>query len=351
MSGDKRKNTVDIFEIDKKIKDKFDIEYASLPRLKTKLAKYQWILENSKDSIEKAQATKQFKTLNSQIEILESGIKEAKYIHQTEKILEEYTKLTLEPIKVDFMGNKIWNKNHIKIGLINDYINIAKNYITVHPIPFNKDLTCEDCKLPLQKEDDYLFVCDNCGYTVKHYTSSISFNENNRINATQRYVYDKRAHFGDSIKKFQGKQNTTITQKVYDDLKTKLQKHDINIKDFTKTHLLEFLRLTGHSDHYEDSSLIYSELTGISPPDISHLEQELFELFDKIDPIYERVKPIDRVNFLNGQFVLFKLLQKLKFPCKEEDFYILKTREKMLEHDQIWKKICNELCWTFIATV
>ena len=46
-----------------------------------------------------------------------------------------------------------------------------------------------------------------------------------------------------------------------------------------------------------------------------------------------------------------KLLQKLKYPCREEDFYILKTREKMLEHDQIWKKICAELLWTYVPTV
>ena len=350
MSKDKRKN-IDIFEIDKKIKSQFEEEYESLPKLRAKLQKYQWIVDNSSDSIEVYQAREQMKTLQSQIDLIDSGIREAKYIHETEKILEQYNKLTLEPIKVDFMGNKIWSKNGIKTRVINDYINIAKNYAPVHPIPFKKDLVCEDCKTPLQKEDDYLFVCENCGYSVKHLTSSISFNENTRINATQRYVYDKRAHFGDSIKKFQGKQNTTISKKVYTDLWDKLAKHQIDIQNFTKTHLLEFLRLNGHSGHYEDYALIYFEMTGIAPPDISHLEQELFELFDKIDPIYERVKPVERTNFLNGQFVLFKLLQKLKYPCKEEDFYILKTREKMLEHDQIWKKICNELCWTFIATV
>jgi len=108
--------------------------------------------------------------------------------------------------------------------------------------------------------------------------------------------------------------------------------------------------LTGHVEHYEDVTLIYCEMTGTTPPDISFMEADLFHDFDDIDQVYERVKPPGRVNFLNGQFVLFKLLQKRKYPCHEEDFCILRTREKMLEHDQIWRKICQELQWTFIAT-
>ena len=92
-------------------------------------------------------------------------------------------------------------------------------------------------------------------------------------------------------------------------------------------------------------------MTGTPSPNISHLEHQLYAFFDEIEPIYERVKSPKRTNFLNGQFVLFKLLQKLKYPCKEEDFYILKTRDKMIEHDKMWSKICNELQWTFISTV
>ena len=30
---------------------------------------------------------------------------------------------------------------------------------------------------------------------------------------------------------------------------------------------------------------------------------------------------------------------------------MLKDREKRIEQDQIWKKICEELGWTFIPTV
>ena len=88
---------------------------------------------------------------------------------------------------------------------------------------------------------------------------------------------------------------------------------------------------------------------------VSHIPGQIYTdiivscLLDYGEPSGQAV--FDNSQDLNGQFVLFKLLQKLKYPCRQEDFYILKTREKMLEHDQIWKKICLELKWTYIPTV
>nr|QBK88324.1 MAG: late transcription factor 3-like protein [Marseillevirus LCMAC202] len=344
--------TQDIFEIHDRILDILEEEFQQLPKLNQKAKRFQWITNNSDDDVECQIANNELAKLNTQIQLVESGFREAKYIYRTECILKEYNKLLNQPIKVDFMGNRVFNQHHRKQTIIIEFLNIAKDYISVQPVEGQRrSMLCDDCHVELQREDDFLFVCPLCGFAVKHFASVASYQENNRINVAQRYVYDKRAHFGDSIKKFQAKQNTTISDEVYRDLWDKLHSHDIPIERLTKDHLYEFLKLTGHSDHYEDITLIYCEMTCNTAPNISYLEQKLFALFDEIDPVYERVKPLGRVNFLNGQFVLFKLLQKLKYLCKEEDFYILKTREKMLEHDQIWKRICSELSWTYIATV
>jgi len=341
----------DIWEIHKLILDIFEKEYQELPIMKLRLKRLDWIIQNADNDYDKQQALEEYNKLLTNIELIESGFREARYIYNTEKILEEYNSLVSKPIKVDFMGNKIFDDDEKKQTLIGEFLNIAKNYVNIKPIEGKrKSMLCEECKIELQRDDDFFFICPNCGYSIKHFASISSYGEGSRINVAQRYVYDKRAHFGDSIKKFQAKQNTTILEQVYKDLWDKINSHDIPIDKLSEDHIYEFLKLTGHSDHYEDIKLIYCELTGKVAPDISHLEQKLFELFDEVDPVYERVKSPGRVNFLNGQFVLFKLLQKLKYPCKESDFYILRTREKMLEHDQIWKKICAELSWTYIPT-
>lgn len=345
-------NKKDIFDLHNEIIDILEEDFQQLPELKQREKRLEWIIKNSDDDLECHLATNELTKLQTQVRLIESGFKEAKYIYSTEALLKEYTQIMNQPIQVDFIANKKLDQQNRKEEIINEFLNIAKDYIPVTPIEGKKrSMKCELCSIELQREDDFLFVCPTCGYAVKHFASVASYQENNRINVSQRYVYDKRSHFGDSIKKYQAKQNTTISVKVYNDLWEKIHSHDIPIEKLTKDHIYEFLKLTGHSDHYEDITLIYCELTGRPAPNISHLEQKLFALFDEVDPVYERVKPTGRVNFLNGQFVLFKLLQKLRFPCREEDFYILKTREKMLEHDQIWKKICAELSWTYIATI
>lgn len=342
----------DVMTIHSKILRKLDEEFKKLPELKAKLDKLTWIINNSTDNAEKRIATKKFTDLNIQIELIESGFRQANYIYKTENIIKNYTKILEEPVKIDFMGNKQSGQEEKKQDILFQFLNIAQYYMDIPVYESRvKSTICEDCKIELQKEDDYIYVCKGCGYSIKHLVSTASYQENNRINVAQRYVYDKRIHFGDAIKKFQAKQNTTIPQKVYDDIETRMRNHEISSDRLNKNHLFEFLRLNGHSEHYEDITLIYCTLTGNKPPDISHLENDLFKLFDEIDPVYETVKPPDRVNFLNGQFTLFKLLQKLQFPCREEDFYILKTREKLIEQDKIWKKMCNELNWTYIATV
>lgn len=348
----KKQQTQDIFEIHNQILKILDDEYNKLPELKNKEKSLKWILENTNNSIEKSKAYKEITKIQNEITLIEMGYREAKYLYSIEPIIEEYNNILNEPIVVDFMNNKTNNRKEQLKNNLSKFLSIAKDYINVKPLETKKINTfCVECNIELQKEDDFLFVCPLCGFTIKHFASISSYQENNRMNVSQRYIYDKKAHFGDSIKKYQSKQNTTISKNVYDDLWNKIHNHDIPVKKITKDHLYDFLKNTGHSDHYEDINLIYSEITKNPPNDISYIEQKLFSLFDQIDPVYERIKPEGRTNFLNGQYVLFKLLQKLKHPCNEDEFYILKTREKMLEHDQIWKKICTELSWTYIATV
>ena len=333
-------NKIDILDINDRIFKMLDEEYEELPNMKKKLQNLNWIINNTDDMNEKYKAQIEYNNLESEIELIESGFKEAKYIYKTEEIIKDYKRVLEEPIKIDFMGKAKNNEETEKQKIISKFLNIAKDYIDIDVFERKlKNNTCDNCKTELLLEDDFLFVCTTCGFAVKHFASVNCFQENNRINASQKYVYDKRSHFGDSMKKFQAKQNTTIADSVYKDLREKCHCHDIPIENITKYHIYEFLKLTGNAEHYEDITLIYSEITGKPPPNISHLENKLFELFDEVSPVYERVKPLGRTNFLNGQFILFKLLQKLHYNCTEDDFYILKTRDKMLEHDKIWKDI------------
>jgi len=56
------------------------------------------------------------------------------------------------------------------------------------------------------------------------------------------------------------------------------------------------------------------------------------------------------VNFLNYYYTVYKLCELLQKNEFLSYFPMLKDKEKRIEQDDIWKKICEELNWVFIPT-
>jgi len=54
---------------------------------------------------------------------------------------------------------------------------------------------------------------------------------------------------------------------------------------------------------------------------------------------------------LNYYYTVYKLCELLNQDEFLPYFPLLKDKEKMIEQDEIWKKICEELDWEFIPTV
>jgi hypothetical protein len=59
----------------------------------------------------------------------------------------------------------------------------------------------------------------------------------------------------------------------------------------------------------------------------------------------------DRSNFFSYPYILYKFFQLLERDEYLPELRLLKTREKLQEQDEVWKKICDELKWEFIRTV
>jgi hypothetical protein len=80
------------------------------------------------------------------------------------------------------------------------------------------------------------------------------------------------------------------------------------------------------------------------------LEETLCNLFMEIQRPYAKFCPDDRVNFLNYYYTVYKLCELLQKNEFLSYFPMLKDKEKRIEQDDIWKKICEELNWVFIPT-
>ena len=107
--------------------------------------------------------------------------------------------------------------------------------------------------------------------------------------------------------------------------------------------------------YYESAPFILYRIKGEKPPQITPvIEQELKSNFDLIQGPFEKVvKQIapERKNFLSYSYTIYKMLQLMELDYLLEYFSLLKSREKLLVQDKIWKGICDEIGWRFIPSV
>jgi hypothetical protein len=90
----------------------------------------------------------------------------------------------------------------------------------------------------------------------------------------------------------------------------------------------------------------------VKPPVMTQeLEETLCNLFMELQSPYAKNCPDYRVNFLNYYYALYKLCELLGENQYLNDIPMLKDREKIIEQDEIWRKMCSELNWEFIPTV
>jgi hypothetical protein len=165
------------------------------------------------------------------------------------------------------------------------------------------------------------------------------------------YAYKKVNHWKEIIAQFQGKETTQIPDEVIEQVKQQIKKERISLEQLTHYKTKEILKKLGFNKYYEHIAFIKNKL-GITPPIMSpELEELLCNLFLEIQQAYAKHCPDYRVNFLNYYYVLYKLCELLGEEQYLKDIPMLKDREKLIEQDEIWKKICEELDWEFIPTI
>jgi hypothetical protein len=354
---------LDILNIDHKIKNIFEEERKILPIYKERLRELEITFNNCNIPIRfRTDIEKNINELIDTIQKIEENIKLNFYISETTELIEKYKQILKIPIKLSFTGkNKLQDND--KKNIIDKYIHIAQKYYKFEcKNPEKKfSMICDNC--PNKKNfiiEENAYICIDCGSQQEKIENTTSYKDVDRVNISTKYTYDRKIHFRDCINQYQGKQNCTIDQKVYDDLEDIFHRHhlisgdnsvkkDIRYKKITKEHVLMFLKELGYSKHYENANLIHYNLTGKKPDDISHLEDKLLSDFEILVETYDKLfkKKVSRVNFISTQYVLYQLLQKYHHTCKKEDFVILKTMDRKSFHDSICRELFSNLGWSF----
>ena len=358
---------IDIIEIHQSILQTFKDEQKTITTYKIQLKDINKILNNPSPlstSVKKKIKNHQQK-LVAYIQNLESKNRYHYYILQATPLIEEYKKILNTPICVSFMGYQA-KPNDKKIFLIKKFLKLAQSYTSLkqYPKPSPINMKCEGCESVFFESKDHHRVCVCCGrmYSIDNKTNS--YKDINRVNMSSKYTYDRKIHFRDCIKQYQGKQNVTIDPAIYKELIVEFDNHgllidkesdpkEIRFKNITKEHIMLFLKVIKCTKHYEDITLIHYTLTGKAPPNLEAIEQKLLADFDVLTVLYDKVYKSDknfvRKNFINTQYVLFQLLRRHKFKCKRKDFNILKTIDRKSFHDEICKNLFQKLGWNFTA--
>ena len=232
------------------------------------------------------------------------------------------------------------------------FLNINESFLDIDNFVLNTDI-CRFCKkgemIPIDHEG--ILVCNLCSKIMKYLVENEKPSYKDPPKEVCFYAYKRINHFREILAQFQAKESTQIPEEVIENIKLQIKKERIDISQLNNKRAKEILKKLGYNKYYEHIPFIKDRL-GIKPPIMSsELEELLCNLFMDIQSPYAKYCPDDRVNFLNYYYTIYKLCELLDQKQFLPYFPMLKDREKRIEQDEIWKKICNELEWEFIPTV
>ena len=238
--------------------------------------------------------------------------------------------------------------NNLQKYMINNNVNFhdVNNYVVKTDI-------CKRCNkgelIPVDNEG--VVICNKCYVSLKYIVEHDKPSYKEPPKEVCFYAYKRINHFREILAQFQAKESTQIPEEVIENIKNQIKKERIKVENINNKKAKEILKKLGYNKYYEHIPFIKDKL-GIRPPIMSpELEETLCSLFMDIQAPYSKFCPDDRVNFLNYYYTVYKLCELLNQTQFLSYFPMLKDREKRIEQDEIWKKICAELDWEFVPTI
>lgn len=245
--------------------------------------------------------------------------------------------------------------NKTKTSLVNEYLSITENkYINHLDGEFISEL-CNNCNKGnmINLQHEAISICIECGY------QDFLLAEQNRpimINDKKdniHYSYKRINHFREWCNQVQGKESTDIPNEVFDKILNELKKEKItDTKTLTPKHMRSILKKLRTHKYYEHAAYIINRINGVPPPQFSpELEQTLSNMFMQTQPLFIKHAPSNRLNFISYSYILHKFFLILDLPEYLPLFPLLKSRQKIAQNEETFKKICNELKWKWIPSI
>lgn len=254
------------------------------------------------------------------------------------------------------IDKNVVNKDISKSSVIQYWKNVNNEIINTNDFICNSDI-CNICNIGemIPQEEDGILLCNNseCGNFITYIVDSSKPSNKEPPHEVSYTSYVRLNHFKEILSQFQAKETTQIPEEIIENIKSRLKKE--RIKDLKKElnydKMREILRKLGYNKYFEHIQYINS-IFGIKPPVMNEqLHETLCVLFIEIQKPWAIHCPANRTNFFNYTYTLYQLCVLLDQTQYLPYIPLMKDREKQLEQDQIWKKVCEELDWEYNPTV
>jgi len=238
-------------------------------------------------------------------------------------------------------------------GVIDTYMsNIDDTYVVDNECSITDK--CKLCNHNVSYElIDSKLICENCGYTEDIIINSEKVSYKDPPREVSYFAYKRINHFNEWLAQFQAKESTEISDEIYADIYNEITKNiNMDIQKIKPKQVKSILKKLGYNKYYEHIPHIINVLNGKKAPSLSRKEEEqLRTLFKEIQIPFSNNCPETRKNFLSYSYVLHKFCELLEYDYLLPYFPLLKSREKLLQQDQIWKLICKDLSWQYIDSI
>jgi hypothetical protein len=209
---------------------------------------------------------------------------------------------------------------------------------------------CNNCNIEkILSATDGMYICTKCGDCEMAIVESDKPNYKDPSKDTSTYAYKRINHFNEWLNQFQAKESTEIPKDVYDKVLIEINRLRItNLASLSASKMRKILKKLRLNKYYEHIPHIINKLNGLPPPKLTReTERKLRLMFREIQEPFTIYRPKGRKNFLSYSYILHKFCELLELdeflPC----FPLLKSHEKLLQQDKVWKKICDHVNWEF----